>query len=106
METQYIKKDPFGVFYYKDPEMKIPHREDGPACEWYVGYKEWWVDGKRHRLDGPACDYENKCRSWWIDGVLSRRDGPAIECPNGNKEWWIEGEDYTEEEFNNITKEY
>ena len=33
--------------------VKKRHREDGPAVELPVGYKEWWVNGIRHREDGP-----------------------------------------------------
>ena len=54
------------------------HREDGPAVEWDNGTKHWFLNGVHHRVDGPAADYIN------------------------HKEWYIQGEDYTEEEFNNL----
>jgi hypothetical protein len=34
-------------FYYSDREMKILHREDGPAVEDAYGYKGWCLNGKR-----------------------------------------------------------
>ncbi len=46
MTPQYIYIDEYGSkFYYRDKEMKILHREDGPAVEWTNGGKEWWLDG-------------------------------------------------------------
>jgi len=47
MQEQYIWIDTDGTKrYYKDREMKIRHRLDGPAYEWSTGGKEWFVDGK------------------------------------------------------------
>ncbi len=77
MQNQFIKKDVHGVFYYKDPEMTIYHREDGPADEYVSGSKFWWVNGERHRTDGPACE--------WADG---------------SKEWWVKGVNFSEKQFN------
>lgn len=77
MTTQYIEKTPSRTLYFKDKEMTLLHREDGPAVEWDDGDKAWFIDGNRHRVDGPA--------------VMSA---------NGSKEWWINGKKLTEEEFN------
>ena len=33
MTKLYIKKTKYETSYYKDPEMTILHREDGPAVE-------------------------------------------------------------------------
>lgn len=83
MKTQYIKKTEEGTFYYKDPEMKILHRLDGPAREWANGNKDWWSDDRRHRLDGPA-----------------------VEWTCGHKEWFIHGLAFTEWEFDKRMKSY
>jgi hypothetical protein len=34
-----------GTFYYKDKKMQIPHREDGPAKEWFTGVKAYYLNG-------------------------------------------------------------
>ena len=78
MKEQFIHINKFGTKrHYSDREMRIHHREDGPATEYANGYKEWYLNGKCHREDGPA-----------IDDV------------NGYKEWYINGKRLTEEEFN------
>ena len=46
MKAQYIKIDEDGhKFYYSDHEMRIRHREDGPACEYADGTKAWYWHG-------------------------------------------------------------
>jgi hypothetical protein len=68
-EQQYIHIDEDGnKYYYKDKEMTIRHRSDGPAVEYSHGTKSWLVDKKLHRLDGPAIEYINGRRSWFIKG--------------------------------------
>lgn len=57
----------------------IPHRLDGPAIEWFDGYKVWYKKGLRHRLDGPAVEY-----------------------PDGYKLFFVEGQEYSEEKFNSL----
>jgi hypothetical protein len=48
MQEQYIHIGKYGSkIFYKDREMKICHRLDGPAVEDGDGYKAWYVDGKR-----------------------------------------------------------
>jgi len=77
-KEQFIHIDEFGdKRYYSDREMKIFHREDGPAIEDPNGYKAWVLNGKLHR-----------------------EDGPAIEWAEGDKDWYLNGEKLTEEEFN------
>jgi hypothetical protein len=124
MKEQFIHIDEDGdKLYYSDREMKIRHREDGPAVEWSDGYKAWWLNGKLHREDGPAIEHVNGDKSWWLNGKhhredgpavegadgtkawwlngkLHREDGPAIEHVNGDKSWWLNGKYLTEEEFN------
>jgi len=81
MQEQYIRIDKnSNKFYYKDREMTIFHRLNGPAVEFPDGSKTWWVDGKRHRIDGPAC-----------------------ESVYGYIEWYVDGKRLTEEQFNALT---
>ena len=94
--------------------VQVLHREDGPACEypsgakdWYHNGKrhrigapayissdgeieEWFVNGKRHRTDGPA-SVTQYCQQWCVNGELHRVDGPAIEWTDGTKCWYVEG---------------
>ena len=92
MTPQYIEIDVVGnKFYYKNKEMNILHREDGPAVECSNGGKEWYLNGKLHREDAPACEYSDGSKSWWLNGNLHREDGPAVEWCGGHKEWWLNG---------------
>ena len=75
MAKQYIYTHSDGdKFYYKDPEMTILHRTDGPAIEWVGGNKEWLVNGKLHRLDGPALEYVKYVTGysgqWFVNDVF------------------------------------
>lgn len=91
-EEQCIKIGKSGCkFYYKDKEMTIFHREDGPAIEFASGHKEWYVNDKHHRTDGPAVEWANGAKFWFISGKLHRIDGPAIIRGNGTEEWFING---------------
>jgi hypothetical protein len=77
MTPQYIYIDEDGdKTYWKNKEMTILHREDGPAIEHGNGAKNWYKHGKRHREDGPA-----------YEGV------------DGNKAWYLNGEHLSEQEF-------
>lgn len=106
MQEKYIKIDEYGTkIYYKDREMSIIHRNDGPAIEYSSGSKEWWVDGVMHREDGPAAILVSKPRKeWWINGKLHREDGPAIEYGSNSYgypehcAYYIDGERYTDKE--------
>jgi hypothetical protein len=98
MNEQYIKIDTNGSkFYYKDREMNISHREDGPAIEWGGGLKEWYLNGKRHREDGPAVEWVNGLKYWYLHGKLHREGGPAMEWANGLKEWYLNGKRHRED---------
>ena len=45
-KEQFIHIDTAGnKLYYSDREMKILHREDGPAVEWSDGFKWWYLNG-------------------------------------------------------------
>ena len=50
------------IEYYNDKGEL--HREDGPAVEWYIGEKWWYINGKRHREDGPAVELSDGDK-WW-----------------------------------------
>ena len=39
-------KESGNKLYYSDREMKILHREDGPAIEWADGNKTWYLNGQ------------------------------------------------------------
>ena len=67
MTTQYIIKNKEGTFYYKDKEMNIRHREDGPAVERADGYKEWYLNDQLHREDGPAVEYADGSKYWFLN---------------------------------------
>jgi hypothetical protein len=71
MAKQYTKTNEHGTkFYYKDPEMTILHRTDGPAVDVRDGDKTWYLNGKRHRLDGPAAEYKDEDKVWFVNGVF------------------------------------
>jgi ribosomal protein L20A (L18A) len=67
MQEQYIWIDDYGhKFYYKDREMTIYHRLDGPAVEWSNGYKEW----------------SNEYKEWYVDGKkLTEKEFNALSAP-------------------------
>ena len=68
MKAQYIKIDSRGhKSYYSDREMKILHREDGPAIEGYYGTKIWYLNGECHREDGPAVEWDHGFKSWYLN---------------------------------------
>jgi hypothetical protein len=98
--AQYIKIDNDGSkFYYKDKEIEILHREDGPAIEYASGSKYWYRDGLLHREDGPAIERADGDKSWWRDGKLHREDGPAVEYADGDISWYLNGGKLYEAEF-------
>ena len=68
-EEQFIHIDKYGnTRYYADKAMEIFHRLDGPAIEYYNGFRVWCVNGKRHRLDGPAVEFLNGYKGWCVNG--------------------------------------
>jgi hypothetical protein len=104
MKEQYIRINKYGSkIYYKDREMTILHRLDGPAVEYANGGKAWYVDGQLHRLDGPAVEYADGSKEWFIDGQRHRLDGPAVQYTDGSKAWFVDGKSLSEERFNALT---
>jgi hypothetical protein len=100
MTPQYIKINEDGSkTYWKNKEMTILHREDGPAIEWVDGYKVWYLNGQPHREDGPAIEHGNGAKNWYKHGQRHREDGPAYEGVDGTKFWIINGEHLSEQEF-------
>jgi hypothetical protein len=98
--AQYIFIDDYNnKFYFKDKEMRIYHREDGPACEYTTGTKVWYKNGLLHREDGPAFDSYTGNKEWWVNGDRHREDGPAIECADLYKQWYLSGVKLSKEEF-------
>jgi len=107
MQKQYIFINERGdKHYYKDKDMRIHHRLDGPAIESAKGNKEWYVDNKLHRLDGPAIERANGSKEWYVAGELHRLDGPALEFTCGRRiEWWVNGKELTKKQFVTMTNE-
>jgi hypothetical protein len=81
-------KDKDDIFYYKNGKY---HREDGPACEWSNGDKEWYFNGYLHRVDGPAIELNNGTKLWHLNNKLHREDGPTCEYKSGDKKWFLNG---------------
>ena len=79
------------TMWFKDPEMTVIHRLDGPAIEMVNGLKYWFQDGKKHRLDGPAFEGHGEHRIWYQNGEYHRVDGPAIEMADGDRYWYQHG---------------
>ena len=74
-KEQFIHIDEDGdKYYFSDREMKILHREDGPAVEYASGFKEWRVDGKLHHEDGPAIEWADGSKSWYLNGEYLREE--------------------------------
>ena len=104
MTKTYIQKNKYATYYFKDEACAIGHRENGPAIEFNNGTKEWYLNGKRHRVDGPAYDHQNGYKEWYVNNKLHRIDGPAIEYSNGDKSWYLNGKEYSEKEYEVLTK--
>lgn len=108
MKTEYIQVNKLGdriisKKYYRDKEMHILHREDGPAIE-YEDKQYYYINGNLHREDGPAVATPEH-ESWYQNDVLHREDGPAVKCYyDGAESWWLNGIRYTEEEHAQMTK--
>jgi hypothetical protein len=101
MTTKYIIKNDDGIFYYKDKEMTIRHREDGPACEYSDGGKAWWLNDQLHREDGPAIEEINGYKYWF----LNSKEVTASEHKKLTKKEptiTIEGKAFTVEELKNL----
>jgi len=68
------------------------------------GTVAWYKDDKLHRIGGPAVKCTDGYKAWYQKGKLHRTDGNAVECANGTKIWYLNGKEYSQEEFNKITK--
>jgi len=70
-ETLHVKVDFQGDrTYYKDADMTIIHREDGPAIQpKNAGSKFWFSNNVYHRLDGPAIEYKYGAKFWFVNGI-------------------------------------
>ena len=79
------------IDYYKDAELTIRHREDGPAYESSNGDKAWYSNGQLHRVDGPAVEWVDGDKAWYLNGKRHREDGPAVEHSGGDKGWYLDG---------------
>ena len=55
-------------YYYRDPERRVLHREDGPAVHFKNGYEAWYINSQLHRLDGPARTYSDGQQEWYLHG--------------------------------------
>lgn len=69
LEREYYS-DRSHVKYYKDKDMTIHHRIDGPAIIYADGGSMWMANNKYHRIDGPAMEWPNGDTDWYVDGVL------------------------------------
>jgi hypothetical protein len=58
------------------------------------GNKRWYLNGLPHRTDGPSCEYANGNKRWYVNGKLHRTDGPATEYAGG-KSWWLNNQVYS-----------
>ena len=68
MTKPYTKIDVLGtIYYYKDANCTIHHREDGPAIEYANGSKAWYLNGLCHRIYGPAIEYADGYKTWWLN---------------------------------------
>ena len=36
--------------------------------KYYLGVKEWWLNGELHRADGPAMTFANEHKVWYYHG--------------------------------------
>jgi hypothetical protein len=88
----YLKKE-----WYRNPDMKYLHREDGPAVEYSDGSKEWYLNGRRHREGESAVEFAYGLKKWYINGELHREGGPAVEYSSGKREWYFHGKRHREE---------
>lgn len=79
------------------------HRTDGPAIDYANGDKFWYLNGDLHRTDGPAIDYAHGSKFWYLNGKYHRTDGPAVEYPDGYMRWCLNGNEYSFEEWLELT---
>ena len=71
MAKEYTTTNAHGTkYHFKDPEMTILHREDGPAVEYEGDGGVWFLNGMVHRTDGPAYISNDGSKSWYVNGVF------------------------------------
>jgi len=83
--------DSYGISWYEDLDdsgIRILHREDGPAIEYYNGRKEWYFHGTHHREDGPAIITPDGSQYWIYKGKYHREDGPAVIAGDDSYQAW------------------
>jgi hypothetical protein len=70
-KRQDFHKDKVVNYYFSDPELKILHREDGPAIEDEGNSLLWFYNNRIHRMNGPAYtgDFRNGIPTLWHWGV-------------------------------------
>ena len=67
---KYTYKFSFGIFYYRDPEKTVHHRERGlPAYASRNGDKTYQENCTFHRLDGFAGDWKYR-KAHFLNGKL------------------------------------
>lgn len=64
------------------------------------------LNGAFHRLDGPAVEHTCGDKYWMVNGMLHRLDGPACEYGDGNKEWYINDNEYSENQWTQLSRIY
>ena len=106
MTKLYIFEKEKTIYYYKDQEMTIRHREDGPAIEFANGNKYWYQNDKLHRLDGPAIECAEGDKAWYQNGLRHRLDGPAVEFANGIKQYWYQDKHFPDIKNNEQWKKH
>ncbi len=100
MAKYYVVTEGDWTMWFKDAEMKILHRDNGPAWESVNGDKHWYVDGKQHRDGGPAVVLaDDGGEIWYKYDLRHREDGPAVEGPNGGGQYWLNDKRLTKEEW-------
>ena len=57
---EYVRECLYGIYYYRDPEMTVQHRERVlPACEYFGESKSYLENNQYHRLDGVSKDWKD-----------------------------------------------
>jgi hypothetical protein len=72
----------FGIEYLKDEYF---HRENGPASHYFIGHKDWFLNGQVHREDGPAIEWVDGRKQWFLNGSEYPEDHWKIEVEKHKK---------------------
>jgi hypothetical protein len=52
--------------FYRQDNIRIYHRKDGPAKIYYDGREAWFIHNQLHRMDGPAfIDPKQRLEVWY-----------------------------------------